>query len=68
MIIEDITDEYKCCCSCIHDIRKHNKDKTVTNYCDIDGHYIGYVACFESVCKEWEDSERSKNVKTCNSL
>ena len=25
--------------------------------CELDGHYIGYVANFESVCEEWEGSE-----------
>jgi hypothetical protein len=44
--------EWKCCCSCKHDIRTGD----ICN-CDLDGHYIGYVACFESVCEEWEGEE-----------
>ena len=59
MNIKDVTDESKCCCSCKHNIRTRYDDKMhVRCNCDKDGHYIGYVANFESVCDEWEgDSE-----------
>lgn len=57
MEIYDVTKESECCCSCKHDIRHRHEDNTVTNYCEIDGHYIGYVACFESVCDKWEEQE-----------
>ena len=54
MTVTDVTDESKCCCSCKHNERHHHDNSPTTNYCDLDGHYIGYVACFESVCEEWE--------------
>ena len=59
MQIVDVTDEYKCCCSCRHNMRKHDDEKYAGIYCecDIDEHHIGYVACFESVCERWEDDE-----------
>ena len=56
MIIKDVTDERKCCCSCKHNKRTRYGDKMryIRCNCDKDGHYIGYVANFESVCDEWE--------------
>ena len=54
----------KVCCNCRHNIRsdKYDYDETgraksdypytVCN-CDLDGHYIGYVACFEDWCRHW---------------
>lgn len=53
MTIADVTKESECCCSCKHNIRTRGKGQSTCN-CDIDGHYIGYVACFESVCDRWE--------------
>lgn len=56
MKIVDVTKEYECCCSCKHNIRK---GETYATYCEceIDNHYIGYVANFESVCEEWADAD-----------
>ena len=56
MVIKDVTDERKCCCSCKHNKRTRYGDKMryIRCNCDKDGHYIGYVANFESVCDEWE--------------
>ena len=45
---------HKCCCSCKHNIRTRKDDLHVECNCEIDGHYIGYVANFESVCEEWK--------------
>lgn len=38
--------ENRCCCNCRHDIRTWDKGNCEC-HCDIDGHYIGYVECFE---------------------
>lgn len=55
MIIKDVTEESKCCCSCKHNIRtRYDGTIHVRCNCDKDGHCIGYVANFESVCDEWE--------------
>ena len=43
----------KCCCSCSHNIRT-GEPANITCHCDIDGHYIGYVACFEDCCDDWK--------------
>jgi len=58
MHITEKTKEYECCCSCKHNKRK--KDGESRNYpdyiyceCEIDGHYISYIACFENVCERW---------------
>lgn len=63
MQVTDITNEEECCCSCRHNIRKTD-EKMAGIYCecDIDNHYISYAACFESVCKRWEeDAEKGNN-------
>ena len=53
MTIRDAIDgDIRCCCTCSHDIR-HFQGTECTNKCDIDGHSIGYVACFCNVCDEW---------------
>ena len=55
MIITEVTKESECCCTCRHNIRKHDeKQAGIYCECEIDGHYIGYVACFESVCDEYK--------------
>ena len=42
----------KVCCNCRHNIRT-GKIGERECYCEIDGHYIGYIACFEGWCKHW---------------
>ena len=54
MTVKDVTDESKCCCSCRHNVRTFDDRLHCICNCDKDGHYIGYVANFESVCEEWE--------------
>ncbi len=55
MIITEATKEYECCCYCRHNVRKHDeKQAGIYCECEIDGHYIGYVGCFESVCDEYK--------------
>lgn len=56
MQITDVTKESECCCSCKHNIRKKKKGWTYCE-CEIDSHYIGYVACFDNVCERWEQDE-----------
>lgn len=67
-------DDFKkrCCCNCGHDIRIPRKDMPELvdhNECDLDGHYIGYVDCFENWCRHWkpdkfEREERNKSAKS----
>ena len=57
MILKEVTDESKCCCSCKNNIRTPIDDIHVRCNCDKDGHYIGYVANFTCVCDEWEVTE-----------
>lgn len=54
MTITDIAKEEECCCTCKHNIRKEHPKYRVICECEIDGHCIGYVACFENVCELWE--------------
>lgn len=40
------------CCNCLHNIRTNNLEYAMALcHCEIDGHYIGYVACLEDWCR-----------------
>ena len=54
MNVTDVTKADECCCTCTHNKRTFDKDHHCTCACELDGHYIGYAANFESVCEEWE--------------
>lgn len=49
MIIKDTTKESECCCTCAYNSRT-GEVKDIKCFCEVDGHYIGYVDCFVSVC------------------
>lgn len=58
IIIETTKSNYneqrkRCCCNCGNNIRVEQEDGYVRCECAIDGHYIGYVACFEDWCRRW---------------
>ena len=57
MIIKEVTEEGKFCCSCKNNVRTQIDDVHVRCNCNKDGHYIGYVANFTCVCDEWEATE-----------
>lgn len=61
MIITEATKVSESCCSCRHNIRKHDeKQAGIYCECEIDGHYIGYVACFDNVCDEHNAESEDK--------
>lgn len=62
MIIQDVTDDSKCCCSCKHNLRTTEDNIHVTCNCGWDGHYIGYVENFEKVCDRWEETNGGKSI------
>ena len=53
MKLTDAT-ESKCCCNCKHNIRKEDNEGEIYCECEIDKHYIGYVACFCCSCDKWK--------------
>lgn len=60
IVVEPVETVEKCCCFCRHNIRT-GEIGDVKCHCDIDGHYIGYVACFTQKCKRWAlDKEASE--------
>ena len=65
--ITEKTKEYECCCSCKHNKRKKDGENIYCE-CEIDGHYIGYIACFDNVCERWKknnmDYETLRNSMT----
>lgn len=49
--IEDENDDgSKTCVSCEHYSVDMDNDRS-PNYCDVDGHYVGYVDCWTRTCK-----------------
>ena len=42
----------KVCCNCRHNIRTQAED-IITCHCEMDEHYIGYIAYFEGWCRHW---------------
>jgi hypothetical protein len=67
MHIIEKTKGYKCCVSCKHNKRKKDGENTYCE-CEIDGHYISYIACFDNVCERWKknnmDYETLRNSMT----
>ena len=44
------------CCNCRHCERRWDNDDhdgLCQTYCDIDGHYIGYIECHTGWCRHW---------------
>lgn len=48
----------KVCCNCRHNIRTSDGEC----HCDIDGHYIGYIDCFEHWCRRWARDKKFDNA------
>ena len=51
------------CCNCGNNIRKQVESGYIKCYCAIDGHYIGYVDCFEHWCRRWKKYRKWDNIK-----
>ena len=50
------------CYNCRHNIRTGE----IANrecHCEIDGHWIGYVQCFEGWCRHWAMDREMKETK-----
>ena len=50
----------RCCCNCRHNIRSGPIGQTVC-HCEIDHHYISYVANFEGWCRRWAKEKKWDN-------
>ena len=46
------------CCSCGHNIR----DGKGGCYCEVDGHYIGYIENFGQWCRKWKRDRKWDEV------
>lgn len=46
------------CCNCGNNIRTADDMGYITCHCQIDGHYISYVQCFEGWCSHWRKEKR----------
>ena len=51
-----MADRKRCCCNCGRNIRHEVAPHGIECYCEIDGHYIGYIECFEGWCRRWKKS------------
>lgn len=54
-----MVDRKRCCCNCERNIRHEVAPHVIECYCEIDGHYIGYIECFEGWCRRWKKTEAS---------
>ena len=45
------------CCNCGNNIRS-GEMSNIQCHCKIDGHYIGYISCFEHWCNRWRKEKR----------
>ena len=50
----------KVCCNCRHNIRTH-KETHIECHCDLDNHYIGYVACMSYWCRHWSKNKEGES-------
>ena len=50
----------KVCCNCRHNIRT-GTGADVECYCDVDDHYIGYVACMTHWCQKWAKDKETND-------
>ena len=51
-----MADRKRCCCNCGRNIRHEVAPHGIECHCEIDGHYIGYIECFEGWCRRWKKS------------
>ena len=59
-----MADRKRCCCNCGRNIRHEVESYGIECYCEIDGHRIGYIECFEGWCRRWK-SDPGKDVRAC---
>lgn len=53
----------RCCCNCKHNIRS-GEIGDIKCHCDRDGHYIGYLECFDGWCRGWAQDHKFDNSAT----
>ena len=49
----------RCCCNCRRN-KRIGKETYIECYCEIDGHYISYIECFEGWCKHWAKEQNAQ--------
>ena len=55
-----MTERKRCCCNCGNNIRT-GEVTSIKCHCAIDGHYIGYIECFEGWCRRWKRDRKWDN-------
>lgn len=54
-----MSEKKRVCCNCGNNVRIKDKDGVVIRCeCAIDGHYIGYLECFERWCRRWKKERK----------
>ncbi len=49
-----MADRKRGCCNCERNIRHEVSPHGIECYCEIDGHHIGHIECFEGWCRRWK--------------
>lgn len=47
-------EKHRICCNC--------RNRTRKDTCNIDGHRIGYIECFECWCKHWAGEKNNESM------
>ena len=54
-----MSERKRVCCNCGNNKRIAGENgMIIRNECAIDGHYIGYVECFEHWCRRWKKERK----------
>lgn len=48
----------RACCNCGNNKRVTTESGHCDCFCSIDGHYIGYIECFEGWCRRWRKDRK----------
>ena len=52
-----MADRKRVCCNCGNNIRT-GENGNIVCHCAIDGHYIGYIECFDGWCRRWKKDRK----------
>ena len=52
-----IVERERVCCNCGNNVRTEDGNGNIHCACAVDGHYIGYIECFEGWCRRWKKDE-----------
>lgn len=52
-----MSERTRCCCNCRHNMRC-DQPEGIQCFCEIDGHWMGYIETMTGWCKRWASDEK----------